>query len=114
MIAIINAVQNLLRDRFTFRFDLIGRFARNIQGSGKSTFHQKFLADNFVRVNLDTLKTCHQEQLLISDCLETGKSFAIDNTNPSKADRQRYVPLAQFAGYKVVGYLMESKLQAFF
>jgi predicted kinase len=83
-----------------------------IQGSGKSTFYQKFLADNFVRVNLDTLKTRHQEQLLISDCLETGKSFAIDNTNPTKADRQRYIPLAQFAGYKVVGYFMESKLQA--
>ena len=82
-----------------------------IQGSGKSMFYQKFLADNFVRVNLDTLKTRHQEQLLISDCLEAGKSFVVDNTNPTKADRQRYIPLAQFAGYKVVGYFMESKIK---
>lgn len=83
-----------------------------IQGSGKSTFYQKFLAEDFVRVNLDTLKTRHQEHLLISDCLQTGKSFAVDNTNPTKADRQRYIPLAQSAGYKVVGYFMESKLQS--
>ena len=83
-----------------------------IQGSGKSTFYQKFLADDFARVNLDTLKTRHQERLLIADCIETGRSFAVDNTNPTKEDRQRYIPLAQSAGYKVVGYFMESKLQA--
>ena len=83
-----------------------------LQGSGKSTFYQKFLADDFVRVNLDTLKTRHQERLLIADCIEAGRSFAVDNTNPTKEDRQRYIPLAQSAGYKVVGYFMESKLQA--
>lgn len=82
-----------------------------IQGSGKSTFYQNFLADSYVRINLDTLKTRHQESLLISDCLERGKSFVIDNTNPTKADRQRYIPLAKQAGYKVIGYFMESKLQ---
>ena len=82
-----------------------------IQGSGKSTFYQNFLADSYVRINLDTLKTRHQESLLISDCLERGKSFVIDNTNPTKADRQRYIPLAKQAGYKVIGYFMESKLK---
>ena len=30
LIAIINAVQDLLRDHFTFRFDFIGSSARNI------------------------------------------------------------------------------------
>ena len=82
-----------------------------IQGSGKSTFYHKYLADSFVRVNLDTVKTRHQENLLISECIKDGKSFAIDNTNPTRADRQRYIPLAQYAGYKVVGYFMESKLK---
>ena len=28
-----------------------------LQGSGKSTFYKTYLSDNFVRVNLDTLKT---------------------------------------------------------
>lgn len=82
-----------------------------IQGSGKSTFYHKYLSDSYVRVNLDTLKTRHQENLLISECIRNGKSFAVDNTNPTRADRQRYIPLAQYAGYKIVGYFMESKLQ---
>ena len=82
-----------------------------IQGSGKSTFYHKYLANGYVRINLDTLKTRHQEELLISECIKDGKSFAIDNTNPTRADRQRYIPLAQYAGYKVIGYFMESKLK---
>lgn len=82
-----------------------------IQGSGKSTFYHKYLSDSYVRVNLDTLKTRHQENLLISECIRNEKSFAVDNTNPTRADRQRYIPLAQYAGYRIVGYFMESKLQ---
>ena len=56
-----------------------------LQGSGKSTFFMKHLKNDFVRVNLDTLKTRNQENLLISQCLSEGKSYAIDNTNPTKA-----------------------------
>lgn len=82
-----------------------------IQGSGKSTFYHNFLAKNFVRVNLDTLKTRNQEKLLIGDCIKQGKSFVVDNTNPTKADRGRYIPSAKASGYKVIGYFMESKLK---
>ena len=35
-----------------------------IPGSGKSTFYQRYLRQDFVRVNLDTLKTRHREKLL--------------------------------------------------
>lgn len=82
-----------------------------IQGSGKSTFYHQYLADDYVRVNLDTLKTRNREEQLVSECFREGKCFAVDNTNPTRADRQRYIPLAQYWGYKVVGYFMESKLQ---
>lgn len=82
-----------------------------IQGSGKSTFYHKYLSDDYVRVNLDTLKTRNREEQLVSECFREGKSFAVDNTNPTRADRQRYIPLAQYWGYKIVGYFMESKLQ---
>ena len=83
-----------------------------IPGSGKSTFYRKHLAGNFVHVNLDTLKTRHQERLLIRQCFEQGQNFVIDNTNPAKADRLRYIPEAKEAGYRIVGYFMESKLQS--
>lgn len=82
-----------------------------IQGSGKSTFYHKYLADDYVRVNLDALKSRHQENLLIAECIKEGKCFAVDNTNPTRADRQRYIPLAKSAGYRIVGYFMESKLK---
>ncbi len=82
-----------------------------IQASGKSTFYKTFLASDFVRVNLDTLKTRFQEKLLLDDCFEKGLSFAVDNTNPTKLDRQRYIPRAKEEGYKIEGYFLESKIQ---
>ena len=82
-----------------------------VQGSGKSTFYEKYLSKNHVRVNLDTLKTRNKEHLLIDECLSEGKNFAIDNTNPTRADRARYISLAQENGYYIIGYFMESKIK---
>ena len=45
-----------------------------VQGSGKSTFYARYLTDNYVRVNLDTLKTRNRERLLSEECLSLGKS----------------------------------------
>ena len=79
-----------------------------LQGSGKSTFFLKFLASDFVRVNLDTLKTRYQEKLLIEKCLSEGCSYAVDNTNPTRADRERYIIPAKEAGYRIVGYYIDA------
>ena len=65
-----------------------------IPGSGKSTFFHRYLQQDFVRVNLDTLKTRHREKLLIEDCIAKGCNYAIDNTNPQKADREHGCLLA--------------------
>ena len=81
-----------------------------IQGSGKSTFCQKYLPD-FCRVNLDTLKTRNRERILIAQCHAEGLDYVVDNTNATKADRARYIPAAIEAGYRVVGYFMQSQLQ---
>ena len=43
-----------------------------LQGSGKSTFYEKYLSKDHVRVNLDTLKTRNKEHLLIDECLSEG------------------------------------------
>lgn len=82
-----------------------------IQGSGKSAFYRRYLAEEYVRINLDTLYTRNREKQLLQECLDEGKNFAVDNTNPTKEDRQRYITPAKEAGYKVIGYFMESKLQ---
>ncbi|MBQ2753943.1 MAG: AAA family ATPase [Clostridia bacterium] len=81
-----------------------------IQGSGKSTFCNKFL-ENYKRINLDTLKTRHREQTEIDECFKADESFVVDNTNPTKEERARYISQAKTEEYKVVGYFMESKIK---
>ncbi len=83
-----------------------------IQGSGKSTFCERFLSSGYIRVNLDTLTTRNKEKLLFEKCLSEGSSMVIDNTNPSKADRQRYIPAAKSHGYRIIGYYMECDMAA--
>lgn len=81
-----------------------------IQGSGKSEFCRRFLP-NVTRINLDTLKTRNRERTLIEECLASGIDYVVDNTNPTRDDRARYIPAAKAAGYRVVGYFMQSKLK---
>lgn len=80
-----------------------------IQGSGKSTFWEKRLSE-YVRVNLDTLHTRNKERLLIEECLGNKCSFAVDNTNPTREERARYIEAAKAHGYEVEGYFLQSIL----
>ena len=82
-----------------------------VQGSGKSTFYARYLAEDYVRVNLDTLKTRNRERLLIEECMAFGQSFAVDNTNPTRVDRERYIPAARECGYRVIGYVMRTGVE---
>src|SRR5579859_7251212 len=81
-----------------------------IPGSGKSTFYRACFADTHVRINLDMLRTRHREGLLLRACLEAGQPFVVDNTNPRRVDRARYVTPARAAGFSIVGYHFESAI----
>ncbi|HUS46995.1 MAG TPA: AAA family ATPase [Phycisphaerae bacterium] len=81
-----------------------------IQGCGKSTFFRERLFDTHIRINLDMLKTRHREKLLVEACLAAKQPFAVDNTNPTRQDRARYIPAAKAAGFRVVGYYFQSNL----
>lgn len=81
-----------------------------IQGSGKSTFYRERFADTHVRINLDMLRTRHRERRLFETCLETGQSLVVDNTNPARADRARYILKAREAEFRVVGYHFQSRV----
>ncbi len=81
-----------------------------IQGSGKSEFCRRYLPE-VRRVNLDTLKTRNNEKRMISECRAAGCSYVVDNTNPTREDRARYIVPAKADGYRIVGYFMQSRLQ---
>lgn len=81
-----------------------------LQGSGKSTFYSKYLSADYVRINLDTLKTRYQEKLMIEKCLSESLNYAVDNTNPTRADRERYIIPAKEAGYRIVGYYIDASV----
>lgn len=78
-----------------------------IQAAGKSTFYQAHFFDTHVRISLDQLKTRHRETLLIQACLAARQRFAVDNTNPTRAERARYISAAKQAGFRVIGYFFE-------
>ena len=81
-----------------------------IQGSGKSVFCRQFLPE-VRRVNLDTLKIRNNEKRLIAECHNNSDSYVVDNTNPTREDRARYILPAKAEGYHIVGYFMQSRLQ---
>ena len=77
-----------------------------LQGSGKTTLYRDRFAATHVQVSLDVLRSRAREAALVDECLEAGRPFVVDNTNPTAADRARYVEPARAAGFEVVGYLV--------
>ena len=82
-----------------------------IQGSGKSTYYQKNFFHTHVRISLDLLRTRNRERHFLQCCIQTQQRFVVDNTNPSIAERQRYIQLVREARYEVIGYFFESEIK---
>ena len=82
-----------------------------IQGSGKSIFYHERFRESHVHISLDILRTREREQGLLAACLRSKRPFVVDNTNPSLADRARYILPARNAGFRVVAYFFEPSLK---
>ncbi|MCA9039204.1 MAG: AAA family ATPase [Planctomycetaceae bacterium] len=81
-----------------------------LQASGKSSFYRERFFSTHVRINLDQLKTRNRERVLIKACLTSQQRFVIDNTNPTRMDRQKYITAAQTDQFRVVGYYFQSRI----
>lgn len=81
-----------------------------IQASGKSTFCRERFFSTHIRLNMDMLKTRHREEILLRACIDGKQPFVVDNTNPSRAERERYIAPAKAAGFRVVGFYFESRV----
>lgn len=82
-----------------------------LQGAGKSTFYKERFFATHLRINLDMLNTRHREKRLLLACVETSQPFVVDNTNPTRAEREVYVRAAKDAGYRVVCYYFQSRVE---
>jgi predicted kinase len=79
-----------------------------LQGSGKSSFCRERFYASHLRLSLDVLKTRHRERVLFDACLRAKQPVVLDNTNPTRADRERYLAPARAAGFELVGYYFRS------
>lgn len=80
-----------------------------IPGSGKSTFATtQFSA--YRCVGMDLLKKRPRETAAFEAAVAEGVDIIVDNTNPEKSDRQRYIPKAKAAGYRISGFFLRSKI----
>jgi predicted kinase len=82
-----------------------------LQGAGKSTFYLERFFATHMRINLDTLKTRHREGRFLQVCIDTRQPFVVDNTNPTRAERQVYIEAAKQAGLRVIGYYFQSRVE---
>ncbi|MBI5006221.1 MAG: AAA family ATPase [Nitrosomonadales bacterium] len=78
-----------------------------IQCSGKSTLYQQKFADTHARVNLDTVKSRSKEMDLYSSIISERRRVVIDNTNPTRQDRAKYIAPAKNMGYQVCGIQLD-------
>ena len=85
-----------------------------VQGSGKTTLYRDRFLETHARVSLDLLRSRGREAEFLRTCLQARQPFVVDNTNPTPADRARYVEPARAAGFTVIGYLVEVDAAAAF
>lgn len=81
-----------------------------IQATGKSTFFKEHFFATHVRISLDLLNTRNREDRFLETCFATSQRFVIDNTNPSRLDREKYIIQARLHQYRVTGYYFSSSL----
>jgi predicted kinase len=82
-----------------------------LQGAGKSTFYRERFFATHLRINLDMFKTRHRENRFLQACLEARQPFVVDNTNATRLERQVYIEAARHAGFRVIGYYFQSRVE---
>ncbi|TQV88012.1 AAA family ATPase [Aliikangiella coralliicola] len=81
-----------------------------LQASGKSSFFLDRFYKEYLRINLDMLKTRHREKIIFDACLKGKQPCVIDNTNPTMEDRKRYIEAFKVNKFSVDGYFFQSKI----
>ena len=78
-----------------------------LQGSGKTTYYNDHFASTHQHISRDSLRTAQAEAASIEDCLRSGRSFVIDNTNATRQSRAPLIKMFKAAGFEVVSYFFD-------
>ena len=76
----------------------------DIQASDKTTFFKDNFYKTHVRISLDLFNTRRKETIFTDTCLANQQRFVIDNTNPTKHERQGYIEKAKKHKFKTICY----------
>lgn len=82
-----------------------------LQGSGKTTCFAEHFAATHVHVSRDVQKTAAAERAIVTDCLKTGRSFVVDDTNPTRQSRARFIGDAKTAGFRVIACFFDTPVR---
>ena len=83
-----------------------------LQASGKSTLYQRHFFHTHQRISMDLLNTRNREAKFLNVCVETSMPLVVDNTNPTREDRKRYIPTLKKNNYRIIGYYFQSEAKA--
>jgi predicted kinase len=81
-----------------------------IQATGKTTFFKERYLGTHTHISLDLLKTRFQETEALDRCFANRESLVVDNTNPTRQERAKYLEMAHLHGYRAQGYYFRSNL----
>ena len=82
-----------------------------LQGSGKTTYFEKHFAATHSHISRDVQRTADLEATLLRDCLQSGRSFVVDNTNATRRVRAPYIEQARAAGFQVRSYFFDTPVR---
>mgnify|MGYP003292791365 CR=1 FL=1 len=85
-----------------------------IQGCGKTTFYRKRIEPymkGWKHISMDEIHNRNKESALVQECIDLRLSFVIDNTNPTKEERKRYLDMLDGKGYRVMCYFFQSRVK---
>ncbi|MBD0285672.1 MAG: AAA family ATPase [Flavisolibacter sp.] len=83
-----------------------------IQASGKTTFYVQRFLKTHIRISLDLLHTRNKEAKLLHFCLSLQQRFVVDNTNPTRKERYKYIEAAKAHKFKIIGYYFHTEVRA--
>jgi len=60
---------------------------------------------------VENQRTRHRESILFNACLEAKQAVVIDNTNPTKADREKYIEAFKHHKFEVTAYYFAANIK---